>query len=159
MYQEIHPCRASSTYSVKINTSLPMMRECSIFPAGLDIWGQLIVQNLLINFNCISIVYPSFQYRGLPFVSPDCENIICYQILLKQFCSTEHWRCCLLTIRIESKLVNPLPARHSTQTQTGAVFQWVGRADAAAFSSARLWQYVWMARGGAEYWSSPYINH
>ena len=27
MYQEIHPCRASSTYSVKINTSLPMMRE------------------------------------------------------------------------------------------------------------------------------------
>ena len=30
MYQEIHPCRASSTYSVKINTSLPMMRECTI---------------------------------------------------------------------------------------------------------------------------------
>ena len=30
MYQEIHPCRASSTYSVKINTSLPMMRECLI---------------------------------------------------------------------------------------------------------------------------------
>ena len=28
MYQEIHPCRTSSTYSVKINTSLPMMREC-----------------------------------------------------------------------------------------------------------------------------------
>ena len=32
MYQEIHPCRASSTYSVKINTSLPMMRECDIHP-------------------------------------------------------------------------------------------------------------------------------
>ena len=30
MYQEIHPCRASSTYSVKINTSLPMMRECIV---------------------------------------------------------------------------------------------------------------------------------
>ena len=30
MYQEIHPCRASSTYSVKINTSLPMMGECQI---------------------------------------------------------------------------------------------------------------------------------
>ena len=28
IYQEILPCRASSTYSVKINTSLPMMREC-----------------------------------------------------------------------------------------------------------------------------------
>ena len=27
MYQEIHPSKASSTYSVKINTSLPMMRE------------------------------------------------------------------------------------------------------------------------------------
>ena len=32
MYQEIHPCRASSTYSVKINTSLPMMREWVILP-------------------------------------------------------------------------------------------------------------------------------
>ena len=28
MYQEIHPCRASSIDSVKINTSLQMMREC-----------------------------------------------------------------------------------------------------------------------------------
>ena len=27
MYQEIHSCRASSINSVKINTSLPMMRE------------------------------------------------------------------------------------------------------------------------------------
>ena len=32
MYQEIHPCRASSTYSVKINTSLPMMREWASSP-------------------------------------------------------------------------------------------------------------------------------
>ena len=32
MYQEIHPCRASSTYSVKINTSLPMMREWVVHP-------------------------------------------------------------------------------------------------------------------------------
>ena len=30
MYREIHPCRASSIGSVKINTSPPMMRECSI---------------------------------------------------------------------------------------------------------------------------------
>ena len=30
MYQEVHPCRANSTYSVKINTSLPMMRECVV---------------------------------------------------------------------------------------------------------------------------------
>ena len=30
MYQEIHPCRASSTYSVEINTSLPMIRECVV---------------------------------------------------------------------------------------------------------------------------------
>ena len=30
MYQEIHPCRVSSIDSVKINTSLPMMRECKI---------------------------------------------------------------------------------------------------------------------------------
>ena len=30
MYQEIHPCRASSIDSVKINTSLPMMRECIV---------------------------------------------------------------------------------------------------------------------------------
>ena len=28
MYQEIHPYEVSSTYSVEINTSLPMMREC-----------------------------------------------------------------------------------------------------------------------------------
>ena len=32
MYQEIHPCKASSIGSVKINTSLPMMRECMAFP-------------------------------------------------------------------------------------------------------------------------------
>ena len=32
MYQEIHPCRASSIDSVKINTSLPMMREWVVHP-------------------------------------------------------------------------------------------------------------------------------
>ena len=32
MYQEIHPCRVSSTYSVKINTSLPMMIEWVVHP-------------------------------------------------------------------------------------------------------------------------------
>ena len=32
MYQEIHPCRASSIDSVKINTSLPMMRGWVILP-------------------------------------------------------------------------------------------------------------------------------
>ena len=31
MYQEIHPCRASSIDSVKFNTSLPMMREWICF--------------------------------------------------------------------------------------------------------------------------------
>ena len=31
MYQEIRPCRANSIDSVKINTSLPMMRECNIY--------------------------------------------------------------------------------------------------------------------------------
>ena len=31
MYQEIHPCMAGSIDSVKINTSLLMMRECTIF--------------------------------------------------------------------------------------------------------------------------------
>ena len=31
MYQEIHPCRAMSIYSVKINTSLQMMREWIIW--------------------------------------------------------------------------------------------------------------------------------
>ena len=30
IYQEIHPCRVSSIDSVKINTSLPMMRECNV---------------------------------------------------------------------------------------------------------------------------------
>ena len=30
MYQEIHPCMAGSIDSVKINTSLLMMRECTI---------------------------------------------------------------------------------------------------------------------------------
>ena len=30
MYQEIPPCRGSSIGSVKINTSLPMMRECIV---------------------------------------------------------------------------------------------------------------------------------
>ena len=34
MYQEIHPCRVSSTYSVKINTSLPMMREWKVLTCG-----------------------------------------------------------------------------------------------------------------------------
>ena len=34
MYQEIHPYRASSIDSVKINTSLPMMRECQIHPSS-----------------------------------------------------------------------------------------------------------------------------
>ena len=39
MYQEMHPCRASSTYSVKINTSLPMMRECiRTLPRGGMYW-------------------------------------------------------------------------------------------------------------------------
>merc|ERR1711917_82068 len=32
MYQEIHPSKASSTYNVKINTSLPMMREWVVHP-------------------------------------------------------------------------------------------------------------------------------
>ena len=30
MYQEIHPSKASSIDNVKINTSLPMMRECNV---------------------------------------------------------------------------------------------------------------------------------
>ena len=34
MYQEIHPCRASSIDSVKINTSLPMMREWVVHPSS-----------------------------------------------------------------------------------------------------------------------------
>ena len=39
MYQEIHPCRASNTYSVKINTSLLMMRECiRTLPRGGMYW-------------------------------------------------------------------------------------------------------------------------
>ena len=32
MYQEIHPCNASSIDSIKINTSLVMMKECEILP-------------------------------------------------------------------------------------------------------------------------------
>ena len=32
MYQEIHPCWASSTYNVNINTSMPMMREWNVHP-------------------------------------------------------------------------------------------------------------------------------
>ena len=30
MYQEIHPCKVSSIGSIKINTSLPMTRECFV---------------------------------------------------------------------------------------------------------------------------------
>ena len=35
MYQEIHPCRAGSIGSVKINTSLLMMRECKMLSFNL----------------------------------------------------------------------------------------------------------------------------
>ena len=40
MYQEIHPCRAGSIGSVKINTSLLMMREWTLFDVS-DIIGHL----------------------------------------------------------------------------------------------------------------------
>ena len=41
MYQEIHPCMAGSIDSVKINTSLLMMREWSIFAANLSIFAAI----------------------------------------------------------------------------------------------------------------------
>ena len=39
MYQEIHPCRVSSTYSDKINTSLPMMREWYLPDSKVYVWN------------------------------------------------------------------------------------------------------------------------
>ena len=48
MYQEIHPCRASSIGSVKINTSLIMMRECAIQYNAVQ-WSA--IQNTTVEFN------------------------------------------------------------------------------------------------------------
>ena len=58
MYQEIHPCRASSTYSVKINTSLPMMRECLILPKKLS-WYHTMISNLSSPVSSVATTYRS----------------------------------------------------------------------------------------------------
>ena len=42
MYHEIHPLRASSIDSVKINTSLPMMRECDLSVITLYFYGSFL---------------------------------------------------------------------------------------------------------------------
>ena len=55
MYQEIHPCRASRTYSDKINTSLPMMREWNMFV--FSVFWMLANRTLL----CPRIEYPSLD--------------------------------------------------------------------------------------------------
>ena len=58
MYQEIHPCRASSTYSVKINTSLPMMREWQI-------WGG----DSLNIISCV-FIHPQVKMFSVIFTHP-----------------------------------------------------------------------------------------
>ena len=61
MYQEIHPCRASSTYSVKINTSLPMMRECKI--SVLSIFVSVhVMSKSIVYILVIAGIQPRYAY-------------------------------------------------------------------------------------------------
>ena len=62
MYQEIHPCRASSTYSVKINTSLPMMRECTLPSRHAQSAQQKCVSSFLLVVYTLS--------KGVPRIPP-----------------------------------------------------------------------------------------
>ena len=82
MYQEINPCRASSIDSVRINTSLPVMRECAVNPllkAGHSKLGALSLRRLIsppggvisrmltMDQTCL-LSYPHHHYMASPFV-------------------------------------------------------------------------------------------
>ena len=86
MYQEIDPCRASSIDSVKINTSLVMMRECfyisictfSTTPFGGSV-SNMIMCRMLKNLkhpNLVNLIEVFRRKRKLHLVFEFCDHTV-----------------------------------------------------------------------------------